>query len=184
MFLFRLKDNFDRCSKAFSSSAKAGSVRPRLCSQALYFAFMYSGLIIGSAGRESVICIDGGRCLMVSVLCCAAKLVGDAKLTEDVHPSEVESADSFNVFLPVAVANGIRTLGAVAVSEEVQELAGLSSSDPAGVVVADGGQADLSGFSSIGDFDRQYTVGSFSLGTTLHTVDGVSDAVGVESESV
>ena len=52
-----------------------------------------------------MICMDGGRCLIMSMLCCATKLVGDAKLTADVHPSEVESADSFDVFLPVAVAD-------------------------------------------------------------------------------
>jgi hypothetical protein len=117
-------------------------------------------------------------------LCCATKLVGNAKFTGDVHPSEVESADSFDVFLPVAVANGIRRLGAVAVGEEVEKLAGLSSTLPAAVVVADGVQADLSGFRSIGDFDRQDSVWSLSLSTTLNTIYGVSDAVGVESESV
>jgi len=120
-----------------------------------------------------VICIDGGRCLMVSVLCCAAKFVGD------VHPSEVEAADSLDVFLPVAVANGIRRLGAVAVSEEVEELAGFASGLPATVVVADGVQADLASLCGVFDFDRQDAVGSFGPSTTLNTVDGVSDAVGV-----
>jgi hypothetical protein len=139
---------------------------------------------MGSAGRESVICMDGGRCLMVSMLCCATKLVGDAKFAGNVHPSEVQAADSLDVFLPVSVANGIRALGAVAVSEEVEELARLTSSDPAGVVVAYGVQADLSSLGGVGDFDRQDSVWSLGLGTTLHTVDGVSDAVGVESESV
>ena len=91
---------------------------------------------------------------MVSMLCCATKLVCDAKLTGDVHPSEVEAADRTDVFLPVSVANGIRALGAVAVSEEVEELARLASTDPAGVVVADGVQADLASLGGIGDFDR------------------------------
>ncbi len=122
--------------------------------------------------------MDGGRCLMVSVLCCAAKF------TADVHPSEVQAADSLDVFLPVAVANGIHALGAVAVREEVEELARLTSSDPAGVVVAYGVQADLSSLGGVGDFDRQDSVGSFSLGTTFDTVDGVSDSVCVESQSV
>jgi hypothetical protein len=111
-------------------------------------------------------------------------LVGNAKFTGDVHPSEVESADSFDVFLPVAVANGIRALRAVAISEEVEELAGLTSSDPAGVVVAYGVQADLSSLGGVFDFDRQDSVWGLSLGSTFNAVYGVSDAVGVESESV
>jgi hypothetical protein len=111
-------------------------------------------------------------------------LVGNAKFTGDVHPSEVESADSFDVFLPVAVANGIRALRAVAISEEVEELAGLTSSDPTGVVVAYGVQADLSSLGGVFDFDRQDSVWGLSLGSTFNAVYGVSDAVGVESESV
>ena len=115
---------------------------------------------------------------MVSVLLCSAKNVGD------VHPSEVQAADSLDVFLPVAVAYGIRALGAVAVGEEVEKLAGLTSSDPAGVVVAYGVQANLSGLGCIGDFDRQDSVWSLGFSTTFDTIDGVSDAVGVEGESV
>ena len=53
-----------------------------------------------------MICIDGGRCLMMSVLCCAAKNVGD------VHPSEVEAADRTDVFLPVPVARVLTFLAA------------------------------------------------------------------------
>ena len=125
-----------------------------------------------------MIWMDGDRCLMVSMLCCAAKF------TADVHPSEVESADRTDVFLPVAVANGIRALRAVAITEEVEELAGFASGLPAAVVVTDGVQADLASLGGVGDFDRQDSVWSLGFRTTFNAVYGVSDAVGVEGESV
>lgn len=105
-----------------------------------------------------------------------------AKNVGVVHPSEVEAADRLNVFLPVAITYRIRAFGAVAVCEEVEELAGFASSLPAAVVVADSVDAHLASLGSVFDADRQDTIGSLGLGSAFNLVDGVSDAVGVESE--
>lgn len=68
---------------------------------------------------------------------------------------------------------------AIAVAEECQEITGLSSFDPAGVVISDGVVADSPCFFFGGDFDGEDAVGDFGIRSPFGAVNCVDDTVKV-----
>ena len=82
-----------------------------------------------------------------------------------------------DVAFPVFVAGAIAGR-AVAVGEEVQEVAFFAGVEPAAVVVLDGVEADLAGVGFVVDFDGEDAVGDFGFGPAFGNVDGVSEPIG------